>query len=131
MNWVHVWTRSLAGVHQCRCIPGRGSGPLSRREPNRSLLLGEVPLGDSLGSSPRFHLPLCSVCSARSELRHASDGSGDQSKHVTVQQPRGLLGDPVAGDLFVDGSKTPLTTAAGPAEKHCVTGFAAEASQRG
>lgn len=82
----------------------------------------------------RLQLPftpcsLCSVHSARAELRHARDGAGDQPKHAAVQQPRQLAGDPVPGDLLADRPPAPVTAAAGLAEEHSVPRAAAAASQ--
>lgn len=73
---------------------------------------------------------LCSVRSARSKLRHARDGAGDQPKHAAVQQPGQFASDPVPGDLLTDGPPAPLAAATGAAEKHRVPGAATEASQR-
>lgn len=72
---------------------------------------------------------LCSVHSARSELRHARDGAGDQPEHAAVQQPGQLSGDPVPGDLLSDRPPAPVAAAAGVAEEHGVPRAAAAASQ--
>lgn len=72
---------------------------------------------------------LCSVHSARSELRHARDGAGDQPEHTAVQQPGQLSGDPVPGDLLSDRPPAPVAAAAGIAEEHGVPRAAAAASQ--